>query len=172
MAKTLGWLVALAALFVLAAPVGAQSDTDDPAQVAEGMVIFESNCAGCHGADGTGNTGRDLTDIALEQPDRSVHITSVTEGIRNMPAFGERLSADEIDAVVSYVRLEFASAQDDAEPPAEDEVEAPPAEEEPAEEELAVTGVDTPVGLITGSFLIAAGLLLLHAARMGLRLRA
>ena len=111
-----------AMIFALGGPasVGAQSTEDDPAQVEAGMAVFEANCAGCHGANGEGsNTGRPLADVANEA-DRGVHIGSVTNGKGNMPAFGERLDATEIDAAVSYVRLTFVSAQ--------------------AEPELAVTG--------------------------------
>lgn len=67
----------------------AQSATDDPAQLEAGQAVFESNCSGCHGVDGTGsNTGRPLTDVATQQPDRLVNVASVTEGRGNMPAFG------------------------------------------------------------------------------------
>ena len=96
------------------ASVGAQSAEDDPAQVEAGMAVFETSCAGCHGTEGEGsNLGRPLTDVATQQPDRSVHIASVTNGKGNMPAFGTSLEAEEIDAAVSYVRLTFVSAQDE-----------------------------------------------------------
>lgn len=124
------------------ATVGAQGSVDDPAQVEAGMAVFETNCAGCHGADGTGsNQGRPLTDIATQEPDRSVHIASVTDGKGSMPAFGERLEADEIDAAVSYVRLTFATAQDDG-----------------AEPELAVTGRTTSTLLLLAAVALASGL--------------
>lgn len=107
------------------ASVGAQSAEDDPAQVEAGMAVFEASCAGCHGSDGEGsNLGRPLTDVATQEPDRTVHVASVTNGKGNMPAFGTSLEADEIDAAVSYVRLTFVSAQDE-------------------EAELAVTGQTT-----------------------------
>ncbi len=110
-------LVALVAtvLLVLAGGLGtasAQGDVDDPAQVDAGKVVYEANCAGCHGATGEGsNSGRPLVGVAMQEADRSVHIMSVTDGKGNMPAFGERLSADEIDSAVSYVRLTFVQAE-------------------------------------------------------------
>ncbi len=85
---------------------------EDPAKVAAGEAVYTANCAGCHAADGTGTaTGRPLTGIA-DQADRSVHVTSVTDGKDFMPAFGDRLSEEEIDSVVAYVRGTFVSAQD------------------------------------------------------------
>jgi len=93
---------------------GAQSAEDNPADVDAGSVVYESNCAGCHGATGEGsNSGRPLTGIAAQESDRSVHFASIADGKGNMPAFGDRLSDDEIDSAVSFVRLTFVEASDD-----------------------------------------------------------
>ena len=128
----------------------AQGAADDPAQVEAGQAVYEMACAGCHGEDGTGsNFGRPLTDIAAEQPDRSVHVASVTDGKGSMPAFGDQLEADQIDAAISYVRLTFASeAAADAEP-----------------EALADTGVETAVFAIAGMALVGAGGLMVTTSR-------
>jgi mono/diheme cytochrome c family protein len=108
-------LTLIVTLFSVAA-LGAQSAQDDPAQVEAGMTVFETNCAGCHGVDGTGSgTGRVLTGIADQEPDRLVHVASVTNGKGFMPAFGESLDAEEIDAAVSYVRLTFVAQADESE---------------------------------------------------------
>jgi cytochrome c6 len=159
--KPIAWLAVVAALVFSFDVASAQSGEDDPAQVEAGMATFEANCAACHSSDGTGSaTGRPLTDIAIEQPDRSVLITSVTDGKGNMPTWGAVLSAEEIDAVVSYVRIGFASQ------PAEEEAEE---EEAAAEEELAVTGTETPFVLILGAALVAAGLLFVSSAQLRTR---
>jgi LPXTG-motif cell wall-anchored protein len=156
--KQMKWTVLLAVVFaLLMAPAAvAQGTTDDPAQVEAGMAVFESNCASCHTSEGVGSAaGRPLTDIALEEPDRSAHIESVTNGRGGMPAFGAALSEEEIDSVVSYVRLTFVSAQ------AEE-----PAEEEPAaEEELASTGVESGMLVVAAVGLGAAGLMLMSTRR-------
>ena len=151
------WTGVLALVFALvfAQTALAQESADDPAAVEAGMAVFEENCASCHNVDGTGSTaGRPLTDVALEQPDRSVHITSVTEGKGQMPAFGPVLSPEEIDSVVSYVRLTFVSAQDEEEP-IEDETE----------EELAATGVESGLLLVVAVTIGAAGVMLLSTRR-------
>ena len=103
-------LAAVFALSVLgAAPAGAQ-DADDPADLMQGMEIFNAGCNSCHQTDGSGSAvGRSLIGIAIEQPDRLVHIESVTNGIGRMPGYADRLTADEIDAAVTYLRLTFVS---------------------------------------------------------------
>ena len=159
-------LALVAGLLSLAqAPASAQSSTDDPSQLAAGEAVFTTNCAGCHGVDGTGsNTGRPLIGIAAEQPDRAVHIMSVTDGKGFMPAWGDMLSAEEIDAAVSYVRLTFvAPPPAEEEPPAADDsaADAEPA----AETELAVTGVESYQLAIIGMALLGAGTMLVLPAR-------
>lgn len=143
---------AFAMVLAFAAPALAQAD--DPAEVEAGKAVFESNCAGCHGVDGGGSqTGRPLTDVAAEA-DREKHIESVVNGIGPMPAFGDRLSAEEISASVSYVRLTFTSAAPEPEPES--------AAEEP---ELARTGVETPILLVAGGLMLAFGTALNRSAR-------
>lgn len=105
-----GLVLLLALLSPMAA--GAQ-DVDDPGDLGIGMEVFNAGCSSCHLADGTGSSaGRSLIDIAIEQPDRSVHVASVTNGLGNMPAYEGRLTEEEIDAAVSYLRLTFLSEED------------------------------------------------------------
>lgn len=151
-------LAAVMALVLTFGTAGAQESADDPAQIEAGMAVFEANCASCHSSDGTGSAvGRPLTDVALEA-DRSVHIASVTDGKGGMPAFGAVLEVDEIDAVVSYVRLGFVSE-------AAAQEEEPPAEEEPAEEELAETGAESAPIAVAAIATVAAGAMLVATAR-------
>lgn len=94
-------------------PASAQSAEDDPAMFDAGEAVYQGGCAGCHGDDGMGSeTGRSLIGIAAQEPDRLVHIASVTDGKGGMPALGERLTPEDIDAVVSYVRLAFVQEDD------------------------------------------------------------
>jgi len=71
-----------------------------------GAAVFEANCAACHGADGGGGVGPQLSDGAVVEayPDVADEIAVITEGRAGMPAFGDALSPAEIDAVARYTR--------------------------------------------------------------------
>jgi mono/diheme cytochrome c family protein len=86
-----------------------QVATDDTAD-AEGAALFSASCAGCHGADGGGGVGPQLSDGAVLEafPDEGDEIAVVTDGRGGMPAFGDRLSAEEIAAVVAFTRTTLA----------------------------------------------------------------
>ena len=136
-------------LIVVGAPTQAQAQgADDPGQVAAGQTVFEMNCAGCHGVDGTGvaGVGRPLTGIA-SQGERARHIESVTNGRGGMPAFGERLSSDELEQAVSYVRLTFVEAA------------------VTTDEDLALTGVGSAGLAVAGVTMFAGGLHLVMWSR-------
>lgn len=140
----------------------AQSAADDPAQVEAGMGVYEGNCAGCHGVDGEGSDrGRPLTGIASQEADRTVHIASVTEGKGSMPPFGERLSAEEIDQAISYLRLTFVPAEE-AEVTTTD---AAADETEEAAAELPVTGSSSYLYGLAGLTLLLGGLLFVQTSR-------
>jgi mono/diheme cytochrome c family protein len=66
----------------------------------DGEAVFANTCAGCHGEGGTGASAPDLTALDLEKE-------RVEDQVRNgggaMPAYGDRLSDEEIDAVSTYV---------------------------------------------------------------------
>lgn len=75
------------------------------ADLAVGQKLYASHCAACHGAEGKGGIGPDLT-----TPDYKYGRTTavVTESIRNgrpagMPAFGNQLSADESESLTAFV---------------------------------------------------------------------
>lgn len=145
-------VIALAMLLGGVSAASAQSAGDDPGQVAAGQAVYEMGCAGCHGEDGTGvaGLGRPLIGIA-DQGDRATHIASIADGKGNMPAFGDRIEAGDIEAVASYVRLTFVAEA--------------AADEAPAAQELALTGVETPMLAIAGLTMLAAGGLLVRASR-------
>src|SRR6266851_1372694 len=71
---------------------------------------YKTNCVSCHGQDGRGSAvGRSLhaADFrsAQVQQQSDAHLADVVaEGRGNMPAFGTRLSKDQIDALVKYIR--------------------------------------------------------------------
>jgi cytochrome c6 len=76
---------------------------------ADGAEVYKSKCASCHGADGAGAMAKKLGSRDLNSPEfqksSDADITAVTEkGKGKMPAYGGKLSAEEIAAVVKYVR--------------------------------------------------------------------
>jgi mono/diheme cytochrome c family protein len=79
----------------------------------DGALIFGERCAGCHGGDGSGGIGPRLAGgrVVAVYPDPADEIAVVTNGRGGMPAFGERLSAAEIAAVVDYTRTVLADVQ-------------------------------------------------------------
>jgi mono/diheme cytochrome c family protein len=76
--------------------------------------IFEQRCIACHGADGKAQTkkGRQLKAKDFTRPKFQQHtidkeiVDAITHGIkkRKMPAFEDKLSPEEIQSLVGYVR--------------------------------------------------------------------
>ncbi|MDY7101631.1 MAG: cytochrome c [Actinomycetota bacterium] len=84
---------------------GEEDGSADPELVA-GREVYEEQCARCHGASGGGGSGPGLGDGAVVDnfPDAAGQRAVIVEGVGGMPSFGDRLSDDEIDAVVRYTR--------------------------------------------------------------------
>lgn len=93
--------VTLVFIFLATTAIFAQSNN---------AATFTSNCAVCHGADGSGNTPagkhfgardlrgthvKDLTDAQIQQV--------ITDGRKAMPAYGKDLSAEQIKGLVQYI---------------------------------------------------------------------
>ena len=76
------------------------------APAAPGATVFAANCSTCHGSSGQGGLGPKLASASLKKQfaDIRTQIDFVTQGSGAMPAFGNRLSAAEIRAVVEYTR--------------------------------------------------------------------
>ena len=102
--------------FFLAAAL-AQAATPSPAPIVGPQTpqdIWEKRCTFCHGADGKAHTkkGRQYKAQDFTRPKWQKHTTddeiveAITDGVRKtkMPAFKEKLSADEIKAMVPFVR--------------------------------------------------------------------
>lgn len=90
------------AAHVAALPLGA-APADSP-----GAALFAENCAACHGEGGTGGllTGApSLTDAAvIYGQDEAAVLTTLRHGRRGvMPAWGQRLTAAEINLLALYV---------------------------------------------------------------------
>jgi cytochrome c oxidase subunit 2 len=73
--------------------------------LAEGQQIFNSNCASCHGAAGGGGYGKKLAGtVETNYPNIADEIAVITNGKGSMPAFGKKLTAEQIEAVALYTR--------------------------------------------------------------------
>ena len=73
---------------------------------------YAAHCAACHGADRLGGTGPALLPENLERLRKPAAAETIARGrmATQMPAFGDKLSTAEIDALVAYVYAPPASA--------------------------------------------------------------
>src|SRR5262249_15694276 len=112
-------LVAVAVLFVAGCrPPGKPTEADielKPEEVRDFALLFQQNCAGCHGQDGKGNSALALANpiyVAIASDD-VIHRATAT-GIRGslMPAFaksaGGTLTDEQIDILVHEMRTRWA----------------------------------------------------------------
>jgi cytochrome c6 len=71
---------------------------------------YKTNCVSCHGPDGRGSVvgkslhAADFHSAQVQQQSDAQLAEVVGQGRGNMPAFGTRLSKDQIDALVKYIR--------------------------------------------------------------------
>jgi len=80
---------------------------DNKEAVSKGKAVFDAKCASCHGAQGQGIIGPNLTDHywihGKGKPEDIAKV--VTEGVpdKGMLAWGTLLKSDELQSVVAYV---------------------------------------------------------------------
>jgi cytochrome c6 len=96
-------LIAAAVFFLLL--FTNEPDSGGSANASPGATLFAENCARCHGSDGGGALGPQLSGGAVakdltEAEERAV----VTKGRSGMPSFGGDLSPEQIKQVVAYTR--------------------------------------------------------------------
>ena len=104
-------------LFLVAAFGGvfasrARSGEPVSASAKSAAELYSKNCATCHGKDGRAKTfkgklkhTRDLTDPEWQDKASDERIfNSIMNGKGKMPAFGKKLSEQEINALVPFVR--------------------------------------------------------------------
>jgi mono/diheme cytochrome c family protein len=75
------------------------------------VKLYSTKCAGCHGADGTGQTTvgkvlkvRDLHDPEVQKMTDEEITTLITKGKDKMPANEKTLKPDQVKALVVYTR--------------------------------------------------------------------
>ncbi len=94
----------------LTPPEPIQIDLNNPEEVlALGEHLFATVCATCHGEEGSGGTGPALNSqqILTRNTDEQILNTIINGGHRpnsTMPAFGDRLTMVEMEALVEYIR--------------------------------------------------------------------
>ena len=90
---------------------GFQHSQMPAAKAKEAKRVFKQKCSKCHGQDGAGSTygqivgATNLTDSGWqERVDDKRLVDSIKHGRGQMPAFGEKLTEDQIASLVMYVR--------------------------------------------------------------------
>ena len=77
----------------------------------DGAAVFKAKCAMCHGPDGSASTGmgksmglKPLSSPEVQKMSDADLTALVTNGKGKMPGYKDKLSDDEISAVVKYVK--------------------------------------------------------------------
>jgi mono/diheme cytochrome c family protein len=75
------------------------------------VSVYKSKCAGCHGADASGNTPvgksmkiRDLHSADVQKQTDAQLTDIITGGKSPMPAYKDKLTAEQIKGLVGYIR--------------------------------------------------------------------
>lgn len=96
-------VLALAILAMLLAPLAAFA--------ADGAAVYKAKCASCHGPDGKGETAigksmklRSFASADVQKTTDADLTKIISDGKGKMPAYKGKLSADEIKALVAYIR--------------------------------------------------------------------
>jgi ubiquinol-cytochrome c reductase cytochrome c subunit len=76
----------------------------------QGEQIFQNNCSGCHGNQGEGSTeGPSLHALPASTKTTAGIAEILQTGLPNMPAFADKLSDSEMQAVAEYIVAQFAT---------------------------------------------------------------
>ena len=99
-----GAAVAVIVVAVVAIVIVSSGSGEDAAP--DGRALFAANCATCHGERGEGLfTFPPLAGVVeTKYPNVGDQIAVVANGRNEMPAFGDKLSPEEIRAVVDFTR--------------------------------------------------------------------
>ncbi len=94
--------ITLSLLLSLAIPFAAAADN---------AAVYKAKCAACHGADGSGQTAmgkkmnlRDLSSPEVQKQSDADLTKITTDGKAKMPAYGTKLTAEEIKGLVTFIR--------------------------------------------------------------------
>jgi len=94
----------LTGLLVACGSNSAAPTPSDPV-LASGQQVYKAHCQSCHGSKGQGGTGMKLAGkVTSDFPNIDDQIAVIENGRGSMPAWKNKLSADEIEAVARYTR--------------------------------------------------------------------
>jgi len=98
--------VLFVALLLFHQPSSKSASPSGTAGAVDGAAIFDSQCATCHGSKGQGGVGPKLSGGAVTSDfeDAQAEIVVVSGGRDGMPAFQNRLSPEQLQAVVDFTR--------------------------------------------------------------------
>lgn len=96
------WLVSLIAVLLFVPAVRARADA---------AATYKTKCAGCHGAEGAGNTPaaktlgvRDFHSAEVEKETEAEFAEIIAKGKNKMPKYAEKMSEAEIKDLAAYAR--------------------------------------------------------------------
>lgn len=72
-----------------------------------GLVVFHGKCTRCHGADGRGKAIFSTPSMLTSKLSAAEMEQVITNGRARMPAFKAKLSAEEIKAVATFIKVEL-----------------------------------------------------------------
>ncbi len=82
----------------------------------DGATLYRATCQGCHMPHGEGAKGAGIYPALADNPQvaTTAYVASVVlQGRNGMPGFGDRMSDDQVAAVVNYVRTHFGNQYPD-----------------------------------------------------------
>lgn len=83
---------------------GAAGGTQEAGGEIDGAAVYtEAGCGSCHAFEAAGSTGSIGPNLDEAAPSTELAIERITHGSGAMPAFGDQLSAEQIEAVAQYV---------------------------------------------------------------------
>jgi cytochrome c oxidase cbb3-type subunit 3 len=87
-----------------AAPAAPAAPTVAATAAADGPALFKKHCAGCHGANGKGAFGPDLSaDYKYGKTSTAVQESIALGRPKNMPGFEQKLSPEEIETLTEFI---------------------------------------------------------------------
>jgi mono/diheme cytochrome c family protein len=99
------------------AATASQAATATPDEFASARAIYAKECSSCHGDEGKGGLVKTTEGTRLKVPslieghalkhDDDDYVDQIENGGDGMPKFKDKLTADEINAMVRFVRHEF-----------------------------------------------------------------